>query len=238
MKISVIIPTLDEAARIGALVEGLRQQDPDCEIVVADGGSRDATACEAAAAGARVTLSEAGRGHQLARGADLAQGETLLFLHADTRFPADGLAVIRLHLADPSVIGGNFRVLFDGDDDFSRWLDGFYAWFRRKGLYYGDSAVFVRRELYRALGGIRPIALMEDFDFTRRMERCGGTVCIHDPPVVTSSRRFAGRKPAAIVSQWLFIHAAYSVGVPPSVLARLYDSARRGAYPGAFKRQS
>ncbi len=188
MRISVIIPTLDEAARIGALVEGLRQQDPDCEIVVADGGSRDATAREAAAAGARVVLSDAGRGRQLARGADLAQGETLLFLHADTLFPADGLAAIRRHLRDPLVSGGNFRVRFDGDDDFSRWLDGFYAWFRRKGLYYGDSAVFLRRELYRALGGIRPIALMEDFDFTRRMERYGGTVCIHDPPVVTSSR--------------------------------------------------
>ena len=238
MRISVVIPTLDEAARIGAQVEGLRRQDPDCEIIVADGGSRDATVREAAVAGARVTLSEAGRGTQLARGADLAQGETLLFLHADTLFPADGLAAIRRRLADPSVIGGNFRVLFDGDDDFSRWLDGFYAWFRRKGLYYGDSAVFVRRALYRSLGGIRPIALMEDFDFTRRLERRGGTVCIHDPPVVTSSRRFAGRKPAAIVSQWLFIHAAYFAGVPPPVLERLYDSARRRSHPGAFKRQS
>lgn len=229
MKISVIIPTLDEASRIGGLIESLLRQDPACEVIVADGGSQDATVNVAAAAGARVLLVEPGRGRQLARGADLAMGDVFLFLHADTRFPAGGLAAIRRHLAEPSVIGGNFRVLFDGNDDFSRWLDSFYAWFRRKGLYYGDSAVFVRREFYRALGGIRPIALMEDFDFTRRMERYGGTVCIHDPPVVTSSRRFAGRKPAAIVSQWLFIHAAYFAGVPPSVLERLYGSARRRA---------
>ena len=229
MKISVIVPALNEASRIGELIESLLRQDPACEVIVADGESQDSTVIVAAAAGARVLPAEPGRGRQLARGADLAMGDVFLFLHADTRFPAGGLAAIRRHLADPFLNGGNFRVLFDGDDDFSRWLNSFYAWFRRKGLYYGDSAVFVRGDVYRALGGIRPIALMEDFDFTRRMERYGGTVCIHDPPVVTSSRRFAGRKPAAIVSQWLFIHAAYLAGVPPPVLARLYDSARRRA---------
>ena len=145
----------------------------------------------------------------------------------DTRLARGGLAAIRGALADPAVIGGNFRILFDGADGFSRWLDGFYAWIRRGGLYYGDSAIFLRRAVYRELGGIRPIALMEDFDLSRRMERRGGTVCIAEPPVLSSSRRFAGRRPYAIVIGWLWIHALFYLGVSPERLARLYDSARR-----------
>ncbi len=117
--------------------------------------------------------------------------------------------------------------MFDGDTGFSRWLTGFYAWFRRHGLYYGDSGVFVRRDVYRALGGIGPIALMEDFEFTRRLERIGPTCCLEDPPLVTSSRRFEGRHPLAIVWGWSVIHALYYLKVSPVRLAQLYD--RRGA---------
>jgi hypothetical protein len=74
---------------------------------------------------------------------------------------------------------------------------------------------------------MRPVALMEDYDFTRRLERYGPTCCIEDPPVVTSSRRFRGRRPVAIVWGWLNIHALYHLGVSPDRLARLYDSQRR-----------
>src|SRR3546814_1395795 len=103
----------------------------------------------------------------------------LLFLHADSRFPAGGLGRIEETLAAaPEIGGGNFRLLFDGGDGFSRWLDGFYAFIRRHGFYYGDSAVFVRRSVYDALGGIRPIALMEDYDFVRRLEKAARTCCI------------------------------------------------------------
>ena len=125
------------------------------------------------------------------------------------------------------MVGGNFRILFDGGGGFDRWLTGFYAWFRRYGLYYGDSGIYVRREAYRAMGGLRPIAVMEDFDFTRRLERYGETCCIADPPLVTSSRRFRGRHPVAIVWGWLKIHALYYFGVSPDRLARMYDSERR-----------
>ena len=226
MQLSVIIPTLNEADRIGALVAGLKRTDATCEVIVVDAGSEDDTCGVAQKVGARVLHAASGRGGQLAHGAALATGEAFLFLHADTDFPAMGLGAIRCALADSAVIGGNFRVLFDGDDGFSRWLTGFYAWFRRKRLYYGDSAIFVRRSVYRQLGGIRPLALMEDFDFSRRMERRGGTVCIFDPPVITSSRRFAGRHPLAIIWQWLAVHALYYASVSPDLLARLYDSRR------------
>lgn len=226
--ISVVIPTFNEADSLPRLLASLGAESEAREIIVVDGGSADRTAEIALDHAVQLLTSARGRGRQLNRGAAAARGEVLLFLHADSRFPAGGLAAIRSCLeASPGVIGGNFRLCFDGDDRFSRWLDGFYRWIRARGLYYGDSAIFVRRQAYRALGGIRPIALMEDYDLTRRMERLGETCCIADPPLMTSSRRFAGRHPLAIVAGWLTIHALYHMGVAPERLARLYDSDRR-----------
>ena len=228
MTISVVIPTLNEAARLPALLAVLGREPQLEEIIVVDGGSRDETARLARAGGAVVLSSLPGRGQQLRRGAEAARGEVILFLHADSGFPASGLQRIAERLAArPEIVGGNFRIVFDGDDGFSRWLTGFYAWFRRRGLYYGDSGIFVRREVYRALGGIRPIALMEDYDFSRRLERFGPTCCIEEAALVSSSRRFAGRRPLAIVAGWLWLHALYHLGVSPEYLARLYRSARR-----------
>ncbi len=226
--ISVIIPTLNEAGTLPGLLAGLAGEEAPWEIIVVDSGSRDGTVDVARRHGARVIGAPRGRGAQLRAGAAAAVGEVLLFLHADSRFPKGGLGRIEAVLgAAPDIVGGNFRLLFDGDSAFSRWLTGFYARIRALGLYYGDSAVFVRRSVYRALGGIRPMAVMEDYDFTRRLERFGRTCCIEDPPLVTSSRRFAGRHPVAIVGGWLKIHALYHLGVPPQRLARLYDSERR-----------
>ena len=128
--------------------------------------------------------------------------------------------------AAPNYVEGNFRLLFDGEDRFSRWLTGFYAWMRRHDLYYGDSAVFVRRTVYDELGGIRPLALMEDFDFTRRLERFGETCSIEDPPLVTSSRRFVGRHPVGIFVGWLVVHALYYLRSPTERLAGLYYGRR------------
>ena len=225
--ISVVIPTLNEARRLPALLTSLRRQTGRHEIIVADGGSRDGTAGVAAAAGARVIVGSPSRGRQLAAGAALAKGDVLLFLHADSRFPPGGLARIEEELArSPEVPGGNFRLLFDGDTEFARWLTGFYARLRARGLYYGDSGIFVRRPVYHRLGGIRPIALMEDHDFVRRLERAGTTCCIQTPPLITSSRRFEGRSRGAIFYGWLRIHLWFYLGVSPERLARLYDSAR------------
>lgn len=230
--ISVIIPTLNEAGRLPGLLAALKAQPVSHEVIVVDGGSLDGTAAVARSLGARVFRSPPGRGRQIGEGVLRARGSVLLFLHADSDFPEGGLAAIDQALASrPRLGGGNFRLLFDGDDGFSRWLEGFYAWIRGRGFYYGDSGLFVRRDVYDRLGGIRPIALMEDYDFVRRLEDAGETVCIEDPPLLTSSRRFAGRHPAAIVWGWLKIHALFHLGMSPDRLARLYDSERRTAVP-------
>lgn len=225
--ISIIIPTLNEADCLPTLLEALAAEKVPTEVIIVDGGSSDGTveiAAELAVERRHTVLRAApGRGSQLAFGAKRARGDILLFLHADTTFPAGGLRRIVEGLqGSPDAVGGNFRLVFDGQDGFSRWLTGFYAWIRRRGLYYGDSAVFVRRAVYGKLGGIRPLALMEDFDFNRRLERAGPTLCIADPALVTSSRKFRGRSPVSIVAGWLVIHALYYLGVSPKRLAAFY----------------
>jgi rSAM/selenodomain-associated transferase 2 len=229
----VVIPALNEATRLPRLLRALRAEPVRCETVVVDGGSGDGTAEAARAAGATLVLSAPrGRGQQLAAGAAAARGSALLFLHADSVFPPGGLVALeRLLRERPEVVGGNYRLLFDGEDGFSRWLAGFYAAIRALGFWYGDSGIFVRRACYDALGGVRPIAVMEDYDLVRRIKRAGRTACLAEPPLTTSSRRFEGRRPPAIVLGWVRIHLLYWMGVSPERLALIYDSERRRGRP-------
>ncbi len=243
--ISIVIPALNEAENLPGLLSRLAREPGAHEVVVVDGGSSDDTVAAARSFGARVVCTGQGRGIQLAAGAARARGDILVFLHADSVFPRGGLAAVERALAArPDAPGGNFRLLFDGDDGFSRWLERFYAWIRARGFYYGDSGIFIRRQCLDALGGIRPLALMEDYDLVRRMEKAGPSVCIEEPALVTSSRRFRGRRPAMIVWGWLKIHALFHLGVSPGRLAGLYESRRSleggetGQGPAPFKPQS
>ena len=205
--ISIIVPTLDEAEVLPLLLADLARHAAAAEVIVVDGGSADETA-EIARRGAPVS----------ARG-----------------FALPGQRIAAALAAQPGAPGGNFRLIFDGGDAFSGWLTGFYAWIRRRGFYYGDSGIFVRRRIYESLGGIDPFPLMEDYSFVRRLERSGPTVCLADPPLVTSARRFRGRHPISIVAGWLWIHLLYHLGVVPDRLARHYT--RGGARRVSLRHQ-
>ncbi len=226
--ISIIIPTLDEAHNLPALLAALADEPTAHEIIVSDGGSGDGTPDIARAYHATLIEGPPARGGQLRRGADQARGDILFFLHADCRINPGTLGAIDKALAaSPDLIGGNFELIFDGNDGFSEWLTGFYAWFRAKGLYYGDSGVFIRRANYDAFGGIPDWPLMEDFRFTRLMERYrraghGDTICLSDPPLVTSSRRFSNKSPAYIFWHWCLIHGLYYAKFPTARLAQWY----------------
>jgi rSAM/selenodomain-associated transferase 2 len=196
-------------------------------VVVVDGGSADGTPDVARAhpSQPRVCTTTAGRARQMNCGAGEASGDVLLFLHADTRLPADAYEAIVTSLRDPHVQGGNFALDFDGGDRFSRVLGRWYRTQRRAGIYYGDSALFVRREVFDYLGGFRPLPIMEDYDFVRRLEKRGRTVCLTGP-AVTSARRWRALGIPRTVLSWVVIRWLFVAGVSPARLARLYRLAR------------
>ena len=229
--ISVIIPTWREAPLIADAVACARRIGD--EVIVADGGSPDGTGATAEAAGARLVTSAKGRGPQLRAGAEAATGEVLLFLHADARLPAGARSAIHDALSDPGVIGGAFFLRFLPASWFTRLLEPSNDLRRRlTRRTYGDTAIFVRAEAYRRLGGFRPWPLMHDYELSGRLRRAGRWAYLREPSVWASARRFEGRE-LRTLGLWLAIQGLYRLGVSPHRLARAYPDAR-GDRPDAF----
>jgi rSAM/selenodomain-associated transferase 2 len=227
MRISIVVPVLNEAAALPDLLDHLAALRGDVEVLLVDGGSGDRTAQIAGAHPSAPRLLDAprGRASQMNAGARVAGGDALLFLHADTRLPPDAAAQLDAALRDPGVTGGNFALRFDGGDRFSRLLGGWYALQRRAGIYYGDSAIWLRPTTFQRLGGFRELAIMEDYDLVRRLQRAGRTACLPGP-AVTSARRWQHHGILRTVAGWVIIRWLYLAGVPPERLARLYPHIR------------
>jgi rSAM/selenodomain-associated transferase 2 len=226
--VSILVPTLDEERELPALLDALAALPGRWELVVADGGSRDATLAIARAYRApRVVVVQArgGRAAQLNAAARAATGDVLLFLHADSRLPCDAYASLAEAWRTPGVAGGNFALRFAGDGAFERVLGAIYRFQRRHGFYYGDSSIWVRREAFAELGGYREIPIMDDYDFARRLERLGRTRCLPGP-ATTSARRWRAIGIARTVLAWVVIRWLYVAGVPPQRLAALYRVVR------------
>jgi rSAM/selenodomain-associated transferase 2/rSAM/selenodomain-associated transferase 1 len=221
--VSIVVPTLDEAVALPGLLDHLSALEGRFEVTIADGGSCDGTNEMAANHPLSPTLlhTPGGRAAQMNAGAAAAHGDLLLFLHADTRLPSGAYRSLTKSTAD----GGNFAIHFDGGDLFSRVLGAWYRAQRRLGIYYGDSAIWVRRRAFESLGGFRTLPIMDDYDLARRLERGFTTACLPGP-VVTSARRWRALGVPRTVLSWVVIRWLFVAGVPPTWLAGLYRRAR------------
>ena len=219
--IAVVIPTLNEAARLPPLLASLAVGGWGA-VVVADGGSVDATAAVAMAArGVALVRAERGRGRQMNAGAEAAGCvEVFLFLHADTQLPANAAAVIARAFTDPAVVGSAFRLAFDRRDPL---LDLYAACSRFEFGWttFGDQAFAIRRSAFETVGGFPEQPLLEDLEMRRRLRRLGRFVKL-DAAVTTSARRFEAE---GLVRRQLkngVILTLHALGASPESLVRLY----------------
>jgi rSAM/selenodomain-associated transferase 2 len=225
--VSVVVPTLEEETTIVRVLDHLAALRPPPQVIVADGGSRDATVGLARGhpLAPTVLLSSRGRARQMNAGAAQATGELLVFLHADTRLPPGAGAALASLAGRREVVGGNFALRFDGPGAFPRLLGAWYALQRRWGVFYGDSVILVRASAFRRLGGYPDVPIMEDLLMARAMRRLGPTRCLPGP-AVTSSRRCRHQGIPRTVASWVLVRWLFAAGVPARRLARLYPPVR------------
>lgn len=228
LRVSVVIPALDEEARIAGQLARVTAIPDVHQVIVVDGGSRDRTVALARSfRGVSVLAAPPGRASQMNAGAKRATGDVLLFLHADVRLPLDAVRWVRAALADSTVVGGAFRT-WTVADGRRRWLAPLLRLAdlrsRYTGLPYGDQAIFARAEVFRRLGGFPEQPLMEDLEFSRRLSR-EGRIRTVPATVRVSGRRFLAR-PLYYGLLINFLPLLYRLGMSPRRMAARYGNPR------------
>ncbi len=221
MRISIIIPALNEAATIAeALLSA--QSDSVAEFILVDGGSHDKTAQLALDHGAKILTSPTGRAKQMNIGAAAATGDVLLFLHADTRLPEGFCDYIRQIMAQSGTVAGAFQLSIDAPHPALRFIERMANWrSRRLQIPYGDQALFLKADMFREMGGFADMPIMEDFELVLRLRK-RGRIAIAPASVATSARRWTsiGIWRTTLINQASIV--AYYSGVAPSRIARWY----------------
>ncbi|WP_414527597.1 TIGR04283 family arsenosugar biosynthesis glycosyltransferase [Nodularia chucula] len=213
-KISIIIPTFNEAANIENAIAST-QPNTNVELIVVDGGSQDDTVNIAQSLSVKVITSLPGRAMQMNAGAMAATGDILLFLHADTRLPAGFDHMVRSALKQPQTVAGAFALRIDADDWTLRWVEKGVNW--RSHFWqmpYGDQAIFLSTEVFQKIGKFPELPIMEDFELIRRLKRIS-KITIIPVPVITSARRWLkkGVLQTTLLNQMVI--TAYFLGISP-----------------------
>ena len=195
------------------------------EIIVVDGGSTDRTVDIARAHDTRVLSGPRGKSAQMNLGALSAVGEFMIFLHADTLLPEGWIDHVRREMQRPGTVAGAFELRIDGDRPGLRLIEAL-ANFRSQslGMPYGDQAIFMKADVFRALGGFPNQPIMEDFELMRRLRK-RGSINIVPAAVLTSGRRWKERGIWATTAINQVLIVAYLMGISPKLLARFYGRA-------------
>lgn len=232
--ISVVIPTYNEARCIEQTLQQLLQLEckSGYEVIVADGGSEDQTV-EIAVKYATVIESEKGKAKQMNVAAKSAKGSVLFFAHADMTFAPNTLQAICDTVHKEGFDGGGFSNVFDRHNRRIKRL-GRIMNLRilnkeqsDRHVFYGDNGIFVRKEVFQELGGFKEIPIMEDYDFSIRMNSTYQVKLIKDPPLLVSARRHIETGFITTRFQWVLIKKLYLMGVSPERLAKWYGDARK-----------
>ncbi|MBI1321020.1 MAG: DUF2064 domain-containing protein [Candidatus Hydrogenedens sp.] len=225
-QISVIVAARNEEDSIASTLRTVLHE-PDTEVILADGGSKDETVAIGEALGARVVAAEGGRAAQMNAAARSTHGSILLFLHADTLLPVDWAHQMSAALEQPGVSAGAFTFATDGTGAALRMLEWLVdlrsRWLQRP---YGDQGLYLRKTTFEAAGGYPEWPLMDDYELVRRLAR-RGRIAVVPGKAITSARRWRriGVLRAMLLNQTII--AAFHLGVPPETLARWYRGAGR-----------
>ena len=225
IRVSIIIPVLNEEEQIASALHDLERLPVD-EVIVVDGGSTDHT--RAIGANTRTTLagSPSGRAKQMNYGAGLAGGDVLVFLHADTRLPISAVSDIRIALSDARCVGGRFDLKLNGKGWVFKLIEALINLRSRLSrVATGDQAIFVRKEVFNAMEGFPDLPLMEDIAFSRMLKKRGRVACLRTK-VVASSRRWEKEGIWSTIFKMWWLRLLFLAGVSPIFLKRFYGNTR------------
>ena len=218
LDVTVVIPVLNASPTLAGTVAAV---GPVRGLVVVDGGSRDDTPALSQLLCARVLTAPSGRGPQIAAGVAAAGPGWMLILHADTRLAAGWRDAARAHMAEGPDRAACFRFALDGDEPAARRLERMVAWrCRVLALPYGDQGLLIHTDLLRAVGGVRPLPLMEDVDLVRRLGR--HRLAFLTPSAITSAEKWRRDGWWRRSARNLFCLSLWFLGVPPRLIAKVY----------------
>jgi rSAM/selenodomain-associated transferase 2 len=223
---SLIIPVLDEAFRINELIDRLYRQfsGESFEIIVVDGDTNGSTIQAIHHPRVVKLCSKTGRGVQMNAGAKAAQGEILIFLHADTELPPNALNHIRHIMSEKKYAAGAFELSFDSERWAFKLIAKAASWrYRLTQLPYGDQAIFMPQQYFFRIGGFAEIPIMEDLDLMRRVKKQGDKIFISKERIKTSARRWEKEGIVYCVLRTWFLASLYCLGVSPDKLAKYYQ---------------
>lgn len=234
------MPTLNEEVALRKLAEELyecrRKVDFSTECIVADGGSSDKTIRVCQEYGIKVVSTGIGRGRQLSGGAEAASGEIFLFLHADSSIN-DHHCRKAVELAERHVIAGGFHLRFNSSHPILKIAEKINRIrFSLTNVIYGDHGIFISRKNYYLAGGFSTQPLFEDVEFSKRLRKIG-RICLANPPIITSSRRFDAGGVLRTYLKMACLHTLYWYGVAPERLSKWYSTHQNEIEPDSHKWQ-